>query len=154
MEEERSALKKKMQDIDIAIAREFPKKVIPLIEEAKKSISIIVYDWLWYPDEIGANIQVFNNAIVRARNRGVDVRACVRKRLIYEILKRANIRVKRLKSSKTLHVKLMIIDDNITIVGSHNYTKNAFNINYEASVIIRDEEIARKFNEYFNPFFR
>lgn len=140
--------------IDIAIAREFPQKVIPLIENAAKSISIIVYDWLWYPDQIGANIQLFNNAIIRANNRGVDVRACVRKRLIYSILKRAGVRVKRLESSKSLHVKLMIIDDEITIVGSHNYTKNAFNINYEASVIICDEETARKFKDYFNPMFR
>lgn len=139
--------------IEIAISREFPQKVIPLIERAKKSIAIIVYDWLWYPDQIGANIQLFNNAIIRANNRGIEVRVCVNKRLIAEILRRAGVQVKRLQSSKSLHVKLMIIDNEITIIGSHNYTKNAFNINYEASVILRDEETARKFKEYFNPFF-
>lgn len=139
--------------IDIAIGREFPRKVIPLIEGAKKSIAIIVYDWLWYPDEIGEKIQLFNNAIIRANNKGIEVRVCVHKRLIYEILRRAGIKAKRLQSSKSLHVKLMIIDNEITIVGSHNYTKNAFNINYEASVILRDTETARKFKEYFNPMF-
>ena len=141
------------QKIELAIGREFPRKVIPLIEGAKKSISIIVYDWLWYPNEIGERVQLFNNAIVRANNKGIEVRVCVHKRLIYEILRRAGIKVKRLQSSKSLHVKLMIIDNEISIVGSHNYTKNAFNINDEASVILRDEKTARKFKEYFNPFF-
>ena len=141
------------QKIELVIGREFPKKVIPLIEDAKTSIAIIVYDWLWYPDEIGAQIQLFNNAIIRANNRGVEVRVCVQKRKIAEILKQAGIRVKRIESSKSLHVKLMIIDNEITIVGSHNYTKNAFDINYEASTILRDTETARKFKEYFNPMF-
>jgi len=141
------------QKIELVIGREFPKKVIPLIEDAKTSIAIIVYDWLWYPDEIGTQIQLFNNAIIRANNRGVNVRVCVQKHKIAEILKQAGVKVRRLQSSKSLHVKLMIIDNEITIVGSHNYTKNAFDINYEVSVILRNEETARKFKEYFNPFF-
>ena len=139
--------------IETAIGEQFPKKVIPLIEDAKTSIAIIVYNWYWYPDEIGTQIQLFNNAIVRANNRGVEVRVCVQERKIAEILKQAGIRVKKIDSSKTLHSKLMIIDNDITIVGSHNYTKNAFDINYEASVILRDTKTARKFKEYFNPFF-
>lgn len=139
--------------IETAIGREFPKKVTPLIEQAKKSIEIIVYDWGWYPNEIGEKIQLFNNAIVRAKNRGVIVKAVVLKRLIAEILRREGIRVKRVESSKLLHAKLMIIDDEIVIVGSHNYTKNAFNINFEASVILRDEETTRKFKNYFENFF-
>ena len=140
--------------IEIVVGKEFPKKVIPLIERANKTIAIIIYDWLWYPNEIGSNVQLFNNSIIRANNRGVKIRVCVNKRLIAEILRRSGIQVKRLQSSKSLHIKLMIIDDDITIIGSHNYTKNAFNINYEASVILRDEETARHFKEYFNPFFR
>lgn len=139
--------------IDIAIGRQFPKKVIPLIEQAKKEIDIIVYDWGWYPDEIGEQIQLFNNAIIRAKQKGVIVKAVVLKRLIAEILRREDIMVKRIESSKLLHTKLMIIDDEIVIVGSHNYTKNAFNINFEASVILRDEETTRKFKNYFENFF-
>lgn len=139
--------------IETAIGREFPKKVIPLIEQAKKSIEVIVYDWGWYPNEIGEKIQLFNNAIVRAKQKGVVVKAVVLKRLIAEILRREGIMVKRVESSKLLHAKLMIIDDKIVIVGSHNYTKNAFNINFEASVILRDEETTRKFKNYFENFF-
>ena len=138
--------------IDIAIGREFSGKVIPLINNAKKSINVMVYDWNWYPDQIGSQIQIFNNAIVRAKQRGLDVKAVVFRKNIFNILRDLGIKVKWVGESKTLHVKLMIIDNQIVILGSHNYTKSAFDINYEASVIIYDEKAAEKFFEFFSTF--
>jgi len=139
--------------IQILIGRDFPNKVIPLIKKAKHSIYIIVYDWYWYPNEIGENIQIFNNAIINAHKKGILVKAIVKDHKIYEILKREYINVKRIKSSKTLHIKSMVLDNKILILGSHNYTKSAFNINYEASVIIRDEKIALQYQDIFSDFF-
>ena len=138
---------------EIIISREFPKKVIPLIKKAKKSIDIIVFDWGWYPDEIGEPIQIFNNAIFNANKHGVNVRAIVQKRLINAILNNLNIKAKILHSSKLLHIKLMIIDGEIAILGSHNYTKNAFNVNHEVSIIVKDQTSIEKLTEYFNNFF-
>lgn len=138
---------------EIIISREFPKKVTPLIRRAKKSIDIIVFDWGWYPDEIGESIQIFNNAIYNASRHGVRVRAVVQKRLIKEILFRLGIEVKLLHSKKLLHIKLMIIDGEIAILGSHNYTKNAFNLNYEVSIIVRDVNSIGRLQEYFNNIF-
>ena len=137
----------------ILLSREFPKVVIPLIKNAKKSIDIIVFDWGWYPDEIGEPIQIFNNSIYNANKHGVKVRALVQKRLIKIILEKLNIDVKVLHSSKLLHIKLMIIDGEIAILGSHNYTKNAFNVNHEVSIITRQEEDIQKLQTYFNNLF-
>jgi len=138
---------------EIIISRDFPKKVIPLIKQAKQSIDIIVFDWGWYPDEIGEPIQIFNNAIFNANKHGVKVRAVVQKRLIKMILQNLGIDAKILHSNKLLHIKLMIIDAEIAILGSHNYTKNAFNLNYEVSVILRDQSSIEKLTEYFNNIF-
>lgn len=138
---------------DIIISREFSKKVIPLIKQAKQSIDIIVYDWGWYPDEIGEPIQIFNNAIYNANKHGVKVRALVQKRLIKAILSNLNIEVKLLQSNKLLHIKLMIIDGKTAILGSHNYTKNAFNRNYEVSIIIKDEQSIKQLQSYFKNLF-
>jgi phosphatidylserine/phosphatidylglycerophosphate/cardiolipin synthase-like enzyme len=138
---------------EIIISREFPKKVIPLIKQAKQSIDIIVYDWGWYPDEIGEPIQIFNNAIYNANRKGVKVRAVVQKRLIYTILQKCNIETKILHSNKLLHIKLMIIDKKIAILGSHNYTKNAFNLNHEISIIIENTDSIEKLQNYFNNLF-
>lgn len=143
----------KMQN-EILISRDFPKKVIPLIKKARKSIDIIVFDWGWYPDEIGEPIQIFNNAIYNANKHGVKVRALVQKRLIKAILSNLNIEAKILHSNKLLHIKLMIIDGEIAILGSHNYTKNAFNVNHEVSIMIKDETSILRLEDYFNNLFQ
>ena len=138
---------------EVIISREFPKKVIPLIKNATKSIDIIVFDWGWYPDEIGEQIQIFNNAIFNANRKGVKVRALVQKNLIKIILSKCGIEAKVLHSAKLLHIKLMIIDNKIAIMGSHNYTKNAFNINHEVSIITRQETDILRLKEYFNNLY-
>ena len=138
---------------EIIISREFPKKVIPLIKNATKSIDIIVFDWGWYPDEIGEQIQIFNNVIFNKNRKGVKVRALVQKNLIKIILNKCGIDAKVLHSAKLLHIKLMIIDEKIAILGSHNYTKNAFNVNYEVSIMIHDEKSIFELQRYFNNLF-
>jgi len=142
-----------MTNIEIAIGRQFPKKVIPLIDNAKKSVYIIVYEWGWYPDQIGAQIQIFNNSIVRAKQRGLDVKAVVWDKKIADLLKKLGIGIKYVHESKLLHAKLMIIDRQITIIGSHNYTKTAFDLNFENSVILHDEKTAMEFTRFFETFF-
>lgn len=135
--------------IETIIGKEFPEKVIPLIENAKYSIDIIVYDWLWYPDQIGSAIQKFNNAIVVARRKGLKIKVITNIKNIIKILTSLSIQAKELPSKRTLHTKLMIIDDEIAILGSHNYTMNAFTTNYEISVIIQDKEIVKRLKFYF-----
>ena len=139
-----------MQETTTIIGKEFADKIIPLIEQAKKSIDIIVYDWKWYPDQIGSAIQRFNNAIVNASKKGKQIRAITNSPYINNILSELNIKTKKWSSRKTLHTKLTIIDNKIAILGSHNYTMNAFTINYEVSVIIQDEATVKRLNQYFN----
>ena len=136
------------------IGREFPKKVTPLIKAAKNTIDIIVYDWRWYPNEIGSEIQLFNYEIVRAIQRGVKVKVLLNNNIIEATLKKAGAEIKQLKSEKTVHSKMMIIDDAMAILGSHNYTKNAFELNHETSIIIDDIEAVENFKKYFTDLFR
>ena len=138
---------------EIVISREFPKKVIPLIKKAVKTIDIIVFDWGWYPDEIGEPVQIFNNALYNKNRKGVKVRALVQKRFIKSILTNCGIEAKLLHSNKLLHIKLMIIDGEIGILGSHNYTKNAFNLNHEVSIIVRDKKSITELQTYFNNLY-
>jgi len=135
--------------VNLIIGKEFPEKVIPLIEQAKNSIFIIVYDWRWYPDQIGSGIQRFNNAIISLSRKSKKVRVITNYRYIDEVLSQLNIQVKKIHSKRTLHTKLMIIDEKIAILGSHNYTMNAFTINHEVSVILQDEQIVNRLTDYF-----
>ena len=53
-------------------------------------------------------------------------------------------------SSKTTHAKLMVVDGQLTLLGSTNWTYYALTSNNEASVLIRSQELARAIIDYFN----
>lgn len=137
-------------DITTLSGSQFPKIVIPLIEEAKSSIDIIVFDWRWYENDSGAICQLFNQAILRASSRGLKIRAMVNCDDVIKILRSAGIDAKKLITSKLVHCKLMIIDETIVITGSHNYTQSAFQTNLELSVILKNCAIQNSFQEFYN----
>lgn len=131
------------------IGKEFASKVIPLIKQSERSIDIIVYEWRWYPDQIGSEIQKFNNAIIVAKRRGKRIRVITNSRNVMDILSGNKVEVKKLCTHRSIHTKLMIIDDEIAILGSHNYTMNAFTINYEVSIATQDKEVVKRLKSYF-----
>lgn len=135
------------------IGSEFPKKVIPLIDNARISIDIVVYDWRWYAQDIGAPVQLFNQSIVRAVRRGVVVRAVLNNNQVMAILSGVGVRCKKLDTSRLVHAKIMIIDNDIVITGSHNYTQNAFQTNYELSTILRSPETIGEYTGFFTTLF-
>lgn len=139
--------------MDVIVGKEFPKKVIPLIENAKKSIDIIVFDWRWYPQTPGSPVQLFNQAIIRAVKRGVQVRAIANTDDIVKTLNDFGASAKKLSTPALVHVKLMIIDDELAIIGSHNYTESAFLMNYELSVIVDDPVVVDRCKTFFNNLF-
>ena len=137
----------------ILIGREYPDIVTDLIRQSKKYIKIVVYDWRWYPDQIGSKNQIFNYEIIRAKQRGVPVFVVINSRHLDRMLKEHDIEVKQLSTKRTIHVKLIIIDGEVVVIGSHNFTKNAFEINFEISAVIHDQEAVKKCEDFFNQLF-
>lgn len=138
-----------MQNIFPIISNKFPETVIPRIEESKTKIDILVFDWRWYPQDIGCSIQLFNNAIIRKASQGVKIRAILRENYTAKILKENNIKAKVKDFDRLIHTKLMLIDEEITIIGSHNYTKNAFEKNLECSILIFSKKLNKELSDYF-----
>ncbi len=139
--------------METIIGKEFPKKVIPLIENAKKTINIIVFDWRWYPQDPGAQCQLFNQAIIRATRRGVKVQAIVNNDEIVRVLNQNGCQAKKILTKRLVHCKIMIIDGGTVITGSHNYTESAFQMNLEISVILDDVEKIAEFSNFFTNLF-
>jgi len=131
------------------IAGKFIEKVIPYIDTARQQIDICVFDWRWYPNDPGAPAQKFNQAIVEAIKRGVKVRALVNNENVAANLRAVGAEVKRHVSSHLLHCKVMIIDDEVIITGSHNYTQSAMTANCELSVILSEGVDTSEFSKYF-----
>ena len=140
-------------NMETIIGKQFPEKVIPLLDNSKKSIDIIVFDWRWYPQDPGAAAQLFNQSIVRAVRRGVKVRVIANNNDIIDVLKKVGCDAKKLLTTKLVHCKLMIIDDEIVITGSHNYTQSAFQMNLELSIILPQPENISEFSNFFNSLF-
>ena len=130
---------------------QFPTKVIPLIDSAKKSIKIVVFDWRWYPNDPDNPVQIFNQALVRAVRHGVKIQAVANFDALISTLNSLGIFAKKLIAKNLVHAKLMIIDDSIVILGSHNYTQSAFTMNQEISVVL--EELSASSVDEFNRFF-
>lgn len=138
----------------IIIGREFPEKVIPLIEASKKSIKIVVYDWRWYENDPGNAVQLFNQSIIRAARRGVSIQAIVNNDRIALILNSNGVVAKKINVSGIVHSKLLIIDDDTVVVGSHNYTHSAFVVNQEISVALSECEKINDVNNYFQSLWQ
>lgn len=135
--------------IKVISGREFPTVVIPLIEQATESIDIVVFDWRWYGADPGASVQLFNQAIARAVKRGVKVRAITNAIDVVKTLNNIGVKAKKIITQKLMHAKMMIVDSNKVITGSHNYTMSAFHLNVELSVLIQDEPNSERFGEFY-----
>jgi phosphatidylserine/phosphatidylglycerophosphate/cardiolipin synthase-like enzyme len=139
--------------METIVGKEFHKKVIPLIDNAKRSIKIVVFDWRWYPNLPENPVQLFNQSLVRASRRGVNVSALCNSDDITDTLKSVGISAKRYKGSRLLHTKLIIIDEEILIIGSHNYTASAMQHNLELSISLKAPSGLERIIAYFNNLY-
>jgi len=136
------------------IGREYPKRVIPCIKNAKKTIFAIVYDWKWYPAQMGSSIQIFNQEIVRKAKQGFEVKVILNDRKTASILEKEGVKTKVGDFGGLVHTKMLLIDDDITIIGSHNFTYNAFETNFEISILSQDRAMTKDLTNYFLNLWR
>ena len=93
------------------------------------------------------------NELIKARKRGVFIRIILDKDIdsnkeVKNILGSEKIPIK-LAEDRRIHNKLIIIDKDILIIGSHNWTDKALFENRESSVAIRDKNTIKKMKRYF-----
>ena len=135
------------------IGKDYPEKVIPLIDNAKISIDVVMYDWRWYANKPAHLTQQLNNALINATRRGIRVRAVVNSHDHAKFLASLGIKAKSLKDRRTMHSKVVIIDEKYLIIGSHNLTSNAFYRNLESSVILENPNGMPRILEYFKNLY-
>jgi phosphatidylserine/phosphatidylglycerophosphate/cardiolipin synthase-like enzyme len=135
--------------------------IIPLIEKATISIDILAYNWSFKEWERGNAITGFTQAIMKAKKRGVIVRAVLNAESRTHYITRTNsrtiqkissvgVQAKLTPTQPITHSKLIIIDHQLSVLGSHNLTARSVTSNDETSVIIDSTETAAIFTNYFN----
>lgn len=108
-------------------------RLLNLLYQAKKIIRIAMYAWT-HPR--------ITEAVIDAYERGVDVEIVLDRSQTedpssaFPTLLDAGINVKLSTSEDLLHYKMALIDDNILISGSANWTRSAFNKNDDCFLVI------------------
>ena len=120
-------------------------QVIYWINKANYSIHILIYSFTLEP---------VADALVNASRRGVDVKVVFEKSQInkysmYWKLLEAGIPVANDTNSKSMHDKVMVVDDIIVLTGSYNWSNNAEKYNNENLVVIKGKWVADKYEAEF-----
>jgi phosphatidylserine/phosphatidylglycerophosphate/cardiolipin synthase-like enzyme len=116
--------------------------LIKQMDGAKKSIKVMAY---------GFTATNLAEALIRAKRRGVDVtliqdeKSAQNNRETLPILLAAGIEVRSDGKHAIQHNKVMLIDDDIVITGSYNFTNSAEKRNAENIMIVRSAYAAKRY---------
>ncbi len=130
------------------------------LEEAKESIYVVMYVLKKGPGERHP-VNLLMNDLINAKKKGLRVRVILDESVkdfegsalnneAYQRLLQGGVDVRFDAPYKITHVKLIVIDEYITILGSHNWSLTAFQLNNESSILIKSKRLARDFITYFN----
>ena len=126
-------------------------RIVELVLEADKRINILAYSFT--SDEIAA-------AMLERASQGVNVTGVFEENQYYsntgtefDNLAAAGLDVRLDGNDRNMHHKVIIIDDEIVILGSYNFSRNAEERNDENTLIIHNPQLAAQFLAEFERVF-
>ena len=149
------------EDVQLVTDVQYFEVAKKLIQEAKYSIQVMMFEMGYYDKYPNTPSNLLIKELMNATKRGVKVevilevkegedRTAKRNRHTGKILSEGGVDVIYDPLSKTTHAKLMVVDGQLSLLGSTNWTYYALTSNNEASVLIRSQELARAIIDYFN----
>ncbi|OCL86530.1 phospholipase D-like domain-containing protein [Arcobacter porcinus] len=127
----------------------FEKELEKLVLNAEKSIFISIYNF---------SSKKLAKELIKAKERGVEILVIFDKvkveedDKIYKMLKKNKIETKIIDDKIKMHIKAMLIDENIALIGSANYTKKSFEENYELLYISSEESLINRLKDFRRDF--
>ncbi len=161
------------RDITILSNRDYFPTVHQIFQDAQRSIQVMMFSARYYTEKprFSGDIEhvagthwsdtnVLLDDLVDARQRGVDVQIILDSSTWNESNTELNEQFGQLMIGEgvavfmddpevTTHCKLIIVDDQLTVVGSTNWSYYALDQNNETSVLIRSHDINRDYREYY-----
>jgi len=141
-----------IQDIPSYVARETEKKLYKLLSSAKKNIMIETPYFVPTAKLINTLGKLVKKGIkinllipYRSDVRMVDL---VRNRHLGALYKKGII-INYYAGKRTMHSKLLIVDDNFFMLGSSNIDYRSFIHNYEINFVGKDKDIIRELQNFF-----
>jgi len=149
------------EDVQVVLDAQYFQVAKKMIQQAKHSIQVMMFEMGYYDEYPMALSNLLIRELINAGKRGVKVevilevkeggdRTTERNRHTGKILSGGRVEVIYDSLSKTTHGKLMVVDGELSLLGSTNWTYYALTSNNEASVLVRSKEVAKAFVDYFN----
>jgi len=135
--------------------------VISLLDHAEASVHVACYRMSYYAGFQGSTANELIAAVVRAANRGLDVRVFLDDCSFYSDSAEANLLTAIFLSQQgvpvrfdapedTMHAKMLVIDGKHAVVGSTNWNYYALERNHESSVaLLAMPEVSSTFDALF-----
>ena len=121
--------------------------LVKLIDSAEKYVHVAVYSF---------TSDALADALIRAKNRGVDVKVVIEKEQSnikgseYNRLVAMGVDVRLDGNPATMHHKFMIIDGKIVATGSYNWSAAAEKENDENLIVVSSPGVAKLYEAEFN----
>jgi phosphatidylserine/phosphatidylglycerophosphate/cardiolipin synthase-like enzyme len=149
------------EDVQLVLDAQYLQVAKKMIQEARHSIQVMMFEMGYYDKHPDTPSNLLVRELIHAKKRGVKVevilevkegedRTAKRNRHTGKILSEGGVEVIYDSLSKTTHAKLMVVDGQLTLLGSTNWTYYALTNNNEASVLLRSREVARALQDYFS----
>jgi hypothetical protein len=144
-------------DVELIVGGQYPYRVGELIDEASVSISIAMFIVSW--GDTGHPVRQLVEKLIAAHQRGVQVEMLLdqdRRDDLYKTrlinrpaavsLEEAGVRVRFDKTTELTHSKVVVIDQQQTVIGSHNWSRSSFFKYDELSVLITDASVGADYH--------
>lgn len=142
---------------------EYYKETRQALKGAEDSILVVMYLFKKHEELSRHPVNVFIKELIEAKERGVKVKVILDEsrlftetkkpinQLAYEALKKGGVDVSYDSPERITHTKLVVVDEYITILGSHNWSLMAMQENNESSVLIKSQAVAQEYLRSFWP---
>jgi len=149
-----------VEDVQLVTDAQYFQVAKKMIQEAKSSIQVMMFEMRYYDEHPNSPSNLLIKALIDAKKRGVKVevilearddedRATQGNRRTGKILSQGGVEVIYDPLFKTTHTKCMVVDGELTLLGSTNWTYHALTSNNELSLLIRSKELAKTLRDYF-----
>ena len=151
------------EEVKPLLGKEYYPEVLDLVKNAQRSIYLVMYGiQLSGRDEKDLAYTLLEE-LISAKQRGAKVMVILEtsgkddwgeyvtqiNEEVRDLLRKSGVQVYLDDEKTTTHAKLLVIDEEITVLGSHNWTFAAFMRNNESSVRITSRPVARQYISYF-----
>lgn len=149
------------EDIQLVVDEQYFQVAKRLINEAKSSVYVMMFEMGYYDKYPNTPSNLLIKELIEAKKRKVNVevilemkegkdRTSERNRRTGKILSEGGVKVFFDTPFKTTHAKCMVVDGELCLIGSTNWTFYALTNNHEISVLIKSKSLAKALIDYFN----